>query len=719
MRHTTFRYFLFLLLALALITGSAYAQSPRPRHDFTEAPAPAQSPTGYAIVTFKDPPAASYTGGIPGLERTKPERGRLDPNSPAAQAYLRHLENAHASYRSWLARNVKGAEVVGEYSLVANGMAIQLNGARLDTLKGGPGVRTAAPSWLYQPTMNASVELIGATDLWPLAGGQADAGAGIKVGIIDSGIDDTHPFFACKSAIPHKVYASGVAGDPSNVLVNDHGTHVAGTVAGCLITLTDGPITGEISGVAPGAELWDYNVFPGYGAGRVAFVGSAFSHDIINALEDSVRDGMHVVNMSLGGTVQGPHDLLAEAVNATVDAGLVVAVAAGNAGPGDSTVGSPGSAANALTVGASTNSHTISLFVHVTPEAGAPATYLAAEGEFDPFEASPAIDVPLANWTSTGGSALACLPAPDPAPVAGTVALISRGECSFTTKIRNAQNAGAVGVVMYNNVAGPPIGMAHDGTEPFPTIPAVMVSNTDGAAILASLPAVTTIVGPGSEAPAQPDIIAGFSSRGPSPFNYLIKPDLTAPGVNIYSSVFNGGFEMFQGTSMATPHIAGSAALLLQLHPDWSPADVKSALANNAARVVTDHQTGTMDPGPLARGGGRADLPAAHATPLTIDPVSASFGYWSGRMDVSASVDLTIRSVSANSQTCSVAVVGSPLVTVSTDSITLQPGESTTVTVQFSGGRSASGDYSGDVSIDCGSAELLVPWWTRINRQGR
>jgi minor extracellular serine protease Vpr len=710
MKTTRFILLIVLLLALAVLAGTVLAGNLAPRRDFTEAPAGSQPATGYVVVTFKDPPAASYTGGIPGLAPTKPERGRFDPNSPAAQAYLKHLENVHANYRSWLARNVKGPEIVAEYSLVANGMAIKLNGARPETLQGGPGVRSVSGSWLYQPTMNVSADLIGATALWTAAGGRENAGQGIKVGIIDTGIDDTHRFFECKDEIPSKVYASGVAFDPNNVIVFDHGTHVAGTVAGCLITLgSEEPITGSISGLAPAAELWDYNVFPGFGAGFIAFGGSAFSHDIIAALEDTVQDGMHIVNMSLGGGVQGPHDTLSEAVNATVDAGIVVAVAAGNSGPGDATVNSPGSAAGALTAGASTNPHFIGISVTVGAE-----TFGAALGDFDNF------DPPITAEYTVTDPPLGCTTIST--DLTGKIALIDRGVCTFTTKIRNAQTAGAVGVLVVNNVAGDPVGMAHDGTDPFPTIPAAMLGKAEGDSIKPSGTVtvdgtvVTEVISDNA------DIIAGFSSRGPTPFTYLIKPDLTAPGVNVYSSVFDDEFAMFQGTSMATPHLAGSAALLLHLHPDWSPADVKSALVNTAKRPVWDHVTGENPTGVLTRGGGRADLVAANGTPLTIDPASASFGFWSGNKDVKGSLELAIRNVSGGNQTCSVAVSGPDIVTASADSLDLSAGETTNLTLVLAAGKAnqtGSGDYAGDVVIDCGGTELKVPWWLRIDRQGK
>jgi len=332
-------------VALLALAGAASAGKPSgagngkqavPEHDFTEARTHATQ-NEYYVVVFKDPPAASYEGGIPGLQRTKPERGqKLNPNGRAVRAYKDHLKSVHDDYRSWRASNAPAAAVVDEYFLTANALAVKANGVSADKLAQGPGVSRVTASTLYSPAMNISTGLIDADALWPAAGGQANAGAGMKVGVIDSGIDETHEFFDCKGAIVHKVYASGVAGT-GETIVNDHGTHVSGTVAGCVTEPSTGVIDDTLSGVAPAAELWDYNVFPGFGGGFIAFGGSAFSHDIAEALEDTVEDGMDVVNMSLGGSVQGPHDLLAEAVDATNDAGVVVAVAAGNTGPGGAT----------------------------------------------------------------------------------------------------------------------------------------------------------------------------------------------------------------------------------------------------------------------------------------------------------------------------------------------------------------------------------------------
>jgi minor extracellular serine protease Vpr len=423
--------------------------------------------------------------------------------------------------------------------------------------------------------------------------------------------------------------------------------------------------------------------------------------------------------LSLGGTVQGPHDMLAEAINAAVDAGVVAAVAGGNAGPGWMTIESPGSAANAITAGATTNSHFLGVAVNVTSGSGT-VTYGGAVGSFDPFAATPATGQELADWAVTGDPVTACVPATSPAPIAGKIALIRRGTCTFTTKIRNAQNAGAFGVIIYNNVNGAPIAMGPDGTTPIPTIPAVMVSNVDGAAILASLPAAATIDGTVlSELSGPPDYIASFSGRGPAPFTYIIKPDLTGPGVDIYSSVL-GGWEMYQGTSMATPHVTGSAALLLQLHPGWTPADVKSALVNNGARVVVDGNGN--DPGVLARGGGRLALVPASATPLTFYPSNASFGFWNGNVYVRDELDVAVKNVSGLEQSCTVAVTGDPIVAAEPGSFVVLPGESATLQVLLDGGKSnqtPTGDYSGDVVVTCSGVELRLPWYTHVDREAK
>ncbi|MDP3984601.1 MAG: S8 family serine peptidase, partial [Acidimicrobiia bacterium] len=409
------------------------------------------STSGYVMVALASPAAATYEGGIASLARTKPERGRLDTSSPAYAAYQRHLENEHANFRASLGQVAPGAEIVREYYDVLNGFAVKLNGNTMTAVSRAEGATRIDASWLYEMTQNVSPYLINADDLWGSPHGRTTAGSGVRVGVIDSGIDDSHPFFDCKGdTITHQVFVSG-EGIPTGLpaLVFDHGTHVAGTIGGCVFNGANAEpiaVDGKLSGVAPGVELHDYNVFPGFGAGFVAFGGSAFSHDIAAAIEKALSDGMDVVNMSLGGGVQGPHDFLAEASDAAVDAGMVVVVSAGNEGPGDGTIGSPGSAANVITAGASTNSH-----LGGVPVTEGGNTYVAAAGDFGPYgtDTSGA----LVEWsTATGLDATACT-ATAGTPLSGAIALVNRGACTFSTKVRNTESAGAVGVIVVNNAA--------------------------------------------------------------------------------------------------------------------------------------------------------------------------------------------------------------------------------------------------------------------------
>ncbi len=654
----------------------------------------------------------------------------------------------HANYKAWLNANAPWAKVVREYSVVINGVAVELNGNSPNKLAEGPGVKSVSPSALYRPIMSESVPLINADDVWSaLSVDPADpsALAGIKVGVIDSGIDDSHPFInSCRGSVEHNVFFSGTNNFGAPDLVFDHGTHVAGTIGGCY---TVGPVTvggktlnlaNPISGVAPGVELHDYNVFPGYGAGYLAFGGSAFSHDIIAAVEQAVMDGMDVINLSLGGSVEGPHDILAEAIDRAVEAGTIAVISAGNEGNNLLTVGSPGTAANAITVAASSNAHTA---VGTIISFGG-TTLTAEEGDFNTF--SPAVT----SATSTTTPADGCSPISE--DLTGLIAVIDRGSCSFTTKIRNAQNQGALGVIMVNNVAGAPIGMAHDGTAPFPTIPAVMISLSDGALLKAHVPGVITVDSTNLvETPATPDLIAGFSSVGPTPFDFRHKPDVAAPGVNILSSVFGGEYEFFQGTSMAAPHVTGSVALLLAGNQGLTPEQVKSAIVNNAVRN-DNLEFGTFSGlvyGPLARGGGRLDVLNAYQATLFASPASIGFGGHTGGSSFESAVDLAIENPTGSAVMCSLSVapqrvwagVGLPLsdfvinpqnpgnvffapwafsggagqfISFSSTSVSVPAGGSSTVTVALDAGRNLSGTgwSTGDVIADCGSSTLTIPW---------
>ncbi len=742
-----FSVVLIAVLSLGpVLTNAIYDGS-----DSTQSPAGVLA--GYAIINLKDQPLSSYDGHIPGYAKTMPSPGqKLDLNSLAAQAYSSYLANERSVAKGWMKNNAPEVQVVDEYSVVLNALAVSLNGHNVNHLLNAPGASSASGDYLYQIQMNRSPVLIGAPVLWAADGGNSSAGAGEKIGIIDTGIDQTHPFLtdtslpavagfpkcdAIDSAVglpdtscnfvSNKVIVAKVFETLTNFdahAAQAHGSHVSGTAAGVNFAPNNcAPFVGcTLSGIAPKAYLGNYNVFPGN-------VLSASSHDIAKAVEAAVADGMDVLNLSLGGTAN-PNDVLVNAVNDATDAGVVVAIAAGNSGPNPGTIQSPGIADKVITAGASTNPHFIGIPVTVNPI----GTFGAALGQFASFD--PAVTNTY-NVTSPTNGCTSINPI-----ISGMIALIARGACTFSTKIRNAQAAGATGVIVYNSQQGDPIAMAQDSNPIQPTIPAVMVSKTKGLAMAAIAPASVTVDGTTpseffTDGPSA-DILASFSSIGPpllqtagvglgQPQN-KIKPDVTAPGVNVYSSVPSFAcstppcFAFFQGTSMATPHVAGSAALLLQLHPGWSPQQVKSALVNSAHRPVKSFTSGSELSNPMRRGGGRIDLAAASKVTATLDTGNGQPSFSFGELSsggITRDFTITLTSVATSTITYTVSVVpgsSGPSITPSVTSLKLAAGGTGTVTISLSLSPSLpNSDYFGDIQFTGGAVPLSVPYWVSID----
>jgi minor extracellular serine protease Vpr len=588
--------------------------------------------TSSAIVQLNGDPLSTYA-------KTKPAPGKkIDFSSNTTKSYRAQLSALRNDFKQWLRANAPSAKVTGEFDISLNAVAVQLNGASLGTIASAPMVKKAQYEGLYHPLDNndPDLALIHAIDAWAAVGGPANAGKGVKVGIIDTGIDQTHPCFnpagylypagfpkGVSSLTTAKVIVAKVFNNQSNRFhytpeaIQEHGTHVAGTVACNLdthATVAGVSIPYGVSGVAPKAWLGNYNVFPGND-------DNARSEDILNALDAAYEDGMDVINMSLGGNAHGVQDLLTDAVDDLDEAGMVSAVAAGNSGPGHFTVESPGSAARALTAGAFTVGH----FVGAPVTVGG-STYPAASGDFATVASD--LTAPLGAVLSGTSLATACSALPA-GSLTGKIALISRGTCTFSAKIRNAQTAGAVAALIVNNVAGDPTAMGQDGTANQPTIPAYMVGLANRAALVAANGSPTTI---GATMQyfltGNSNIMAGFSSQGPTDVDFRVKPDVVSPGVNVLSSIPGNKWAFFQGTSMATPHLAGSAAVLIGAHPDWSAAEVRSAIVNTADQgVVKNFQTGTVvvtDANIV--GAGRDNVLSALNARVALDPVSLSFG---------------------------------------------------------------------------------------------
>ncbi len=706
--------------------------------------------TGILIVQLKTNALAEYGPALP------TGGGRIDVTSPSSQNWLQKESQDKANLLNFIQSNNLNAQVIAQYSIVLNAVALRVNNVVPDRLvQGGVAVSVDAAA-NYQTDMDISASVVGLTNtlfttdlgLWAQLGGHANAGLGMKIGVIDTGIDTTSPFltdgtlaavtgfpkcdaldsststpdsnclFVSNKVLVAKVFQSAYGTSFTAAPAQAHGSHVSGIAAG--VFGTTAPLSGSrvLSGIAPKAYLGNYNVFPGN-------ITNSYDVDIIAALEAALADGMDVVNLSLGGSPSF-HDPLAKAVNNVANAGMIPVIAAGNAGSGLFTIESPGIAKNAITVGASTNAHFFGVSVTV-PSLG---TFGGAVGDFAPFV--PPITATYATTPSPGTACSALTPG----SLTGLIALIARGTCTFSTKIRNAQNAGAVGAIIYNNVLGDPTAMGMDGTPLQPTIPAVMVSNVQGAAMKLASPKTVTVDGTvvTEYFTGNQDYMAGFSSRGPTPVPpepYAIKPDLVAPGVNVYSSV-PGGFAVFQGTSMATPHVAGAAALLKQLHPDWSVRQVKSALVNSAARPAhLSTSTSFTISSVLARGGGRLDLTAAGLVTATLTPVSLSFGSQDNSVALTLSKPVEIKSVDPSTftytlsadpvriiATSSAADGINPQLTlsVSASPITLGLGGDVyfTVSLTFVAGTTP-GYYQSDIVISGGTVTLRIPVFVLIH----
>src|SRR5437867_4268949 len=406
------------------------------------------------------------------------------------------------------------------------------------------------------------------------------------------------------------------------------------------------------------------------------------------------------------------------AAGVTGNTAVVVAVAAGNSGPGAGTLESPGRARKVITVGASTNQHFVGQ--PFTYPAGGGTTIGAAVGDFDPL---PTASFDLFDTQSNGCASV------DPG-ASGKLAIIDRGACTFSQKVANAKTAGAAGVLIINNVAGDPIAMAR--TAGFDDdLPAVMIGKNEGTALRASGETTASAEETFQEfiTPENKDILAGFSSQGPTNVDFAVKPDVTSVGVNVLSSITcvdkpagcpgdGSGWAFFQGTSMSTPHIAGSAAVLLNLHSDWSPAQVKSGLVNRADLVIKDAVTGTHDVGPTAQGGGRENLSVAADAATWMDPVSASFG----KVTVGhpTSLTITLYNPTGSSQTFSVSTTkftpdtfGGTVPSIY-DAGTLSAGDSR-ITVPASVTVPANGSTTMTVTVSAGHGDVVQGW---INLDG-
>ena len=707
-------------LALGAIAASAGLAFAAPNSDSTAANPGTDNSS--AIVVLNGEPLATYG-------KTRPPRGKkIDFAAHDTKSYRAQLSALRTQYKQWLQANYPQAKITGNFDISLNAVAVQLNGAPLAGISASSLVKSAQYEGLYYKTaVDHDLALIKATEAWTATGVGPNAGAGVKVAIVDSGVDAKHPCFDDTGYAPqtqvgdkrftnNKVIAARVFNNKTPgrgytaEAIDSHGTHVAGTV-GCNYqtpaSVEGVTIPAGVSGVAPKALLGNYNIFP-------ADVAGARSEDILNALESAYEDGMDVANMSLGGSAHGIQDLLTNAVDNLDLAGMVVAVANGNEGPGYRTVSSPGSAARALSAGAGSVGHRLVSIVSVGG-----TDYTAIKGDFGsvpPGGLTAPLAVLLDAASPFGGVSTACDPIG--ADLTGQIAFLTRGVCEFTVKLRNVQAAGGVGALVVNREAGDPLVMGQNDDADQPTIPGFMVGleardvlkTQNGAAT--SFPALQTYVYDA----ARDDIIADFTSWGPTDVDFRVKPDVVSNGVNVVSSIptrFCDGapcFAFFNGTSMASPHLAGSAAFLRGVYTGWSAADIRSAIVNTAVTGVLKDNAGIPAADVNVSGAGREDLSRAAAAVVALDPVSVSFGAVPSGSGQTSTRIVTLRNLSDSTKTFAVAAdSGGAGVSygVSPASATLAPGATASLTVTAVASKGAAfGAHAAQFKVSVSGSEV-------------
>ena len=656
------------ILAAAISTFGVYAwqevqQDASPADQIEQTPPrSATGATNTYIVRLEAEPVVRYRGGDARFAPTAPARGRkLDPNDPAVSSYASYLDGTHDD----VLRAVGGGRKLYDYRYAVNGFTAVLTPAQAAQLSQTPGVASVEPDVavpLTTATTPAFLGLDAPGGLWDQVGGVGSAGEGVIIGMVDGGVWPEHPSFADRTGTndngrdgklnyqqipgwhggctPGEAFNASmcnqkligaqyfVAGRLANLAMPDyeylsprdyggHGTHTSSTAGGNAVSIPASSAT--MSGIAPRARIATYKVCFDDGAGT----GTCFNSDSVAAIDQAVIDGVDVINFSIGGTTSAFTHVVEVAFFNAAEAGVFVAASAGNSGPTASTVAHP--SPWITTVAATSHPRTGTTSITLGNGATYSGASTAAATPSLPIVLSSAVGLPNGDNPATPDNEVAlCFSGTlDPAKVAGRMVVCDRGINARVDKSLAVAMAGGRAMVLANVVAG-----SLDAD--FHSVPTIHVDPAAGAAIktyaagasptgrLAA--AVITPTGP-------PPAVAGFSSRGPvvAAGGDLLKPDVSAPGVSVMAAVAppgNGGalFALYQGTSMSSPHVAGLAALFKQLHPDWTPMMIKSALMTTATQMA-----GAANTAPFNVGSGLVNPTAAMNPGLVFDSTPAEW----------------------------------------------------------------------------------------------
>ena len=774
------------LVAAGIPSGGVTAQAQGPERG------QARRTSGLYIVQMADPPVGSYTGGIAGLPATKPERGRkVDSLDPAVVNYASYLDGRHDAA---LAR-VRGGRKVYGYRFAFNGFAAQLTAEQAGALRSAPGVLNVTRDELIDADTASTPRFLGLegeAGAWDQAGGVGDAGEDVIIGVIDSGVwpenasfsDRTGPngkksyqhipgwngkctpgeaFPASKcnqKLIGARRFNAAWGGDAglkaerpwefaSPRDYNGHGSHTAGTAAGNhgVALQGDAAVFGTVSGIAPRARI---AVYKALWSTEDAARASGYSSDLVAAIDQAVADGVDVINYSVSGSLTNFLDPAEVAFLFAADAGVFVAASAGNDGPGASTVAHPSPWITTVAAGTHNRDGQGSVTLGngaayagaSVARAAGPAPLIDAVNAALPGADPTAVTLCFAASDNEGKAVL------DPAKVAGKIVVCDRGVTGRVSKSLAVREAGGIGMILLN-VPPTPASLNAD----FHFVPTVHLSHEHHAALhaYANAPGATARI---NEAAIVYDVpapfTASFSSRGPlrAGAGDLLKPDIIAPGQDIVAAVAppgNGGstFNVYSGTSMSSPHVAGLAALLKDQHPDWSPMMIKSALMTTAYDVRDAASTAAIifrqgagharpaeagDPGLVYDSNFYDWLAFLCGTTNGVDPASCnqltSAGYSLDASDMNVpsiaigdlagiqTVRRRVTNVGGTHATYTPAVSGLAGITVavSPSSLALAPGESKAFTVTFTRTTAALNAYTGGhLTLSDGQHDVRIP----------
>ncbi len=691
---------------------------------------------GIFLIRLDEEPLATYRGGVRGLQATTPDltgRRRLDVAAPDSVAYVDHLLANQTTFIGRMERAIgHDADVRFTYVHGNNGMAVWLTPSEAALVTKLPGVTSVQPDSVRELQTDTGPSWIGAPDIW---GGTdcsvpGSCGEGIVVGIIDTGINPSNPSFAdiggdgydhvnpngagdykgvCDSTHTGTVEIKGydatfpcndkligawgyasvdlATGANSPIDYDGHGSHTASTTAGNFVEATIGGAARadeliDISGVAPHANI-------------IAYAGCCTVSALTASIDQAIADGVDVINYSIGSTVASDlwNEFDAVAFLNAREAGIFVATSAGNQGPMAATVGSPADAPWLISVAASTHSRTWINQVSFSGGAAALAP-IGGAGFTDGHGPVPIV------YAGEFGDALCRIPFAAGTWTNDEIVVCDRGQVARLAKGANVADGGAGGMILANAEADA-LSINADAH----TIPASHITYPDGVALKTWLASGTGHMGTLTagvyvQDDARADVVASFSSRGENRVIDTLAPHIAAPGVDIIAASGQNDATLWafdSGTSMASPHVAGAGALLMQQHPDWTPAEVQSALMLTAGTDMVDSDEVTPAT-PFAMGNGVVVLSNASNAGLVMGETTANYlaaepaiggdpttlnlaNMANSQCALECTWERTVTATSAGTWTITATASAGVALSVTPTSLTLAPDESATITV--------------------------------------